>query len=115
MPTSNQKVAAGSAFDRFNSAVFVDRDELQLVNELVSQLRTGMLSKDAIINYSGVTGVGKTWLLLMLKHEFDFSVTTDTVTAYFSFPETIQPRHHLLNQLMIAIAEAIQEQTGIRI
>ncbi len=73
----------------YDTKRFVDRDrELGCVRDQVQHIRDHVITREPLINYWGVKGIGKTWVLRHVRYLFAYSGESlygrPTFTALYS-------------------------------
>jgi hypothetical protein len=69
----------------YQPRLFVERDELKLIIENIQLVKEGKAVKQPIINFWGVNGIGKSWLLHHLRQEYQAANQRGTSTFYYDF------------------------------
>ncbi len=79
----------------YNPTLFVDREiELRIIAKKVRQLQLGGTVFESIVHFSGVCGIGKTWLVQHFQHLYAYTSTSvtpsrserPTFTLLYTFP-----------------------------
>lgn len=114
----------GELSTNYDSMRFVDREaELRLIAKLCDAAATPGGTPSGVVNFWGIKGSGKTWLLHHLKDRYQyrppqFPYQKPTITAYFSFgqDEEVRPAEvarafssQVLRQISHIISEAEEQ------
>ncbi len=74
----------------YQPSSFVDRVELETIRRKIRQAQTEDIIVEPVVNFWGVGGIGKTWLLRHLQHTYRYlatpsSETRTTFALYYTF------------------------------
>ena len=72
MSTNEQN---GSILDKvdFKPELFANRiDEIKFLDKKIKQAQQGLMVTQPLVNIWGISGIGKTWLLQEIAHEYQF-------------------------------------------
>lgn len=108
----------------YETTLFVNREpELRIIKEKVRQAQAKGIIEDPIINFWGIKGIGKTWILHHLHYLYSYRpdtptapLTLPTFALLYSFsgkPEGFlleQITHALANEMLAQLASSLKTQ-----
>jgi hypothetical protein len=102
----------------YEAQLFVNRqDEIRAIHDRIRLAQSAQAVSESVINYWGVGGIGKTWILQHLNDKFSYQSPTEekrpSFTVFFEFQKTAEA--NVIEQFAQGLARRILDQLSAHI